>query len=87
VENEVIQQALSVGLGVVGGGAMVSWMVKRYVAKVDDLIVAVTRLDATVKANENIKADIKDHERRITILEPKVQRAHERLDEHHISKH
>ena len=87
MENEVVQQALSVGLGIVGGGAMVSWMVKRYIAKVDDLIIAVTRLDATVKANESMKDDVRDHERRITILEPKVSRAHERLDEHHISKH
>jgi len=87
VSEQVIQQALSIGLGIAGGGFFVSWLVRRYIAKVDDLVVAVTRLEATVKANESMKADIKDHEKRITILEPKVSRAHERIDEFNASKH
>jgi outer membrane murein-binding lipoprotein Lpp len=85
--NEVIQSALSIGLGVAGGGAFVSWLVRSYIAKVDKLIIAVTRLEATVRANESMKEDVKDHEKRITILEPKVKRAHERIDEHFTSKH
>lgn len=85
--SQVVQSALSIGLGVAGGGFFVSWLVRRYIVKVDDLILAVGKLEATVEANNTLKDDIKDHERRITILEPKVSRAHERIDEHFTSKH
>ena len=85
--NEIIQQALSIGLGVAGGGMFVTWLAKSYISKVDHLIVAVTRLEATVKANETMKDDVRQHERRITLIEPKISRAHERLDEMIASKH
>lgn len=84
---DLITTAVSAGGGVVVGSSFMAWLFKSYIGKVDKLIVAVTRLEATVKANDSMKDDIKDHEKRITILEPKVSRAHERIDEYHASKH
>ena len=86
VTEQVIQSALSIGLGVAGGGAFVTWLAKSYIAKVDKLIVAVTRLEATVKANESMKEDVRNHERRITLIEPKLSRAWEEIDKR-LSKH
>ena len=80
-----IQTAVSAGAGIIGGGSFVMWLFKSYIGKVDKLLIAVAKLEATVAANNHIKNDVRDHEKRISILEPKVSRAHERLDQ--ISKH
>jgi hypothetical protein len=85
MENEVIQQAIGVGGGIIGGGSLVMWLAKRYISKVDELVKVVYTLaagfDAWKSVNLENKNDIKLHEHRITIIEPAVARAHERLDE------
>ena len=83
---DLITTAVSAGGGVVVGSSFMAWLFKSYIGKVDKLIVAVTRLEATVKANESMKDDVKDHERRITLIEPKLSRAWEEIDKR-LSKH
>lgn len=91
MDSEVIQQAVGIGGGIIGGGSLVIWFAKRYIAKVDDLVKVVYSLaasfDAWKRMPEQNRIEIKCHEKRITIMEPKVSRAHERLDELQASKH
>jgi len=89
--QNMIGAAVGVGGGIVGGGSLVVWLGKRYISKVDRLIRGFSALaasfDAWKEVNSENRKDIKDHEKRITILEPKVSRAHQRLDEMIASKH
>ena len=89
--DDIINQAIGIGSGVVGGGAFVAWMVKRYVVKVDDLVKGFYTLaasfDAWKRAPEENRKDIKDHEKRLVMCEASTKRAHERIDEEAISKH
>jgi len=59
--------------GNVIGGALLIW-----------ILVKLTRIETKVgmaeKADEDVAKDIKDHEKRLTLAEPKIARAHERLD-------
>ena len=89
--QETALTAVGVGGGVIGGGAFVGWLMKRYIMKVDNLVKGFAALassfDAWKEVNRENKVDIKDHEKRLTILEPKIQRAHERLDSIQRSNH
>jgi len=91
MDVETLKTAAGVAGGAIGGGSLVVWFVKRYVAKIDDLVKVVYTLaasfDAWKRVPEENRIEIKGHEKRITILEPKVQRAHERIDDMQASKH
>ena len=85
MESEILQQAVGVGGGIIGGGALVVWFMKQYIQKVDRLVKGFAALaasfDAWKEVNKENKNDIRQHERRLTLIEPKLSRAHERIDE------
>ena len=91
MSNEIIQQAVGVGGGIIGGGTLVLWMAKRYISKVDDLIKVVYTLAASFEAWKRVpeenRLDIKLHDRKITMVEASAKRSHERIDEMQQSKH
>lgn len=68
-----------VGLGIIAG--ILLWMLRRQ----SSLIISVTRLESKVDFIGEMRNDIKDHEKRVTILEPKCEAAHRRMDE--LSQH
>ena len=82
--SEALQQAVGVGSGIIFGSGLVLFITKQYIVKVDLLIKEVASLAASFDAwkivPEQNRVEIKDHERRITLAEPKIARAHDRLD-------
>ena len=69
--------------GTVSVGSLVLWMLKRQ----GDIIVAIARLEAKLDGMGEMRADLKGHERRLTLLEPKTEAAHKRLDDVVGSRH
>ena len=46
------------------------------------LLLKLNTVENKVTAIKDIQVDVKGHERRLTLAEPKIKRAHERCDEH-----
>jgi len=80
VLNETLTIISAAGGGTVLGGGLVGWLFKSYIGKVDKLIETVVELKTTIKLNETLKSEVKDHEKRLNLLEPKVDRAWEKID-------
>ena len=91
MDVETIKTAAGVAGGAIGGGSLVVWFAKRYIAKVDDLIKVVYTLAASFEAWKRVpeenRREIKDHEKRIVMCEASTKRSHERIDEGVSSKH
>jgi hypothetical protein len=81
IDGATLGTIIGAGGGTLIGGGLTAWLFKSYLGKVDELIKSVVRLETTVKLNETMKEDVKNHEIRLTIIEPKLARAHERIDE------
>ena len=44
------------------------------------ILIKLTKVDTKVERIAKFEDDIKDHEKRLTLVEPKASRAHERQD-------
>jgi len=74
--NTVITAA---GSAIIGAGFF-SWMTRRYIVKVDQVLLEVAKLSVLIKAIGELKTDIRAVEKRITITETKADAAHRRID-------
>lgn len=71
-----MQPIILEALGMVIISGLLIWSLKRQ----GNMLITLVRLETRMEAFGDMKTDIKDHEKRLTLVEPVAHASHRRLD-------